>query len=150
MRFIAAQRPSNDRDLIVRTLRWGIGVAIGLGLIWAVLIGFTRSWIANAFHVPVAMMPEAHDALLIFGIGVLLMFPTQALNAALQGFERLDLSNLSVILGVTTQTLALYIGLHAGAGQLAQLVLHERLRQLGVALQYVRDPGQAPRRSKRT
>jgi len=33
MRFLAAQRPTGDRPALMRTLRWGLVVALGLGLI---------------------------------------------------------------------------------------------------------------------
>jgi O-antigen/teichoic acid export membrane protein len=116
LRFIAAQRSTSNRQALVRTIRLGMFGAVALGVLWAVVIAVARDRIATAFHVPAAMMPEAMDALLVFGIGVLLVFPTQTILASLQGFERLDLSNLSLIVGVTAQTLALYVGLGAGGG----------------------------------
>jgi O-antigen/teichoic acid export membrane protein len=116
MRFVAAQRPSSDRQALSRTVRAGVWVALGLGLIWAVVVELTRGWIARAFHVPAAVMSEALDALAIFGIGVLVVFPTQAVVASLQGFERIDLSNLCVTLGVVVHVVFLCVGLSAGAG----------------------------------
>ncbi len=116
MRFIAAQRPSSDRQALLRTVRAGVWVALGLGLVWAVVVELTRGWLARAFHVPAVVMPEALDALVIFGIGVLIVFPAQALVASLKGFERIDLSTLCVTLGVVVQVLFLYVSLSAGAG----------------------------------
>lgn len=151
VRFIAAQRPMNDRQALMGTLRWGLGVALGMGVIWLVVIAVLRQWIAHAFHVPVAMIPEALDALLIFGIGILLMFPAQILMAALLGFERLDLSNTCMVLGILAHVLVLYLALKAGAGirgaavagvvgqavtgGLAVIMVRGRLREVG--------PGQA-------
>jgi O-antigen/teichoic acid export membrane protein len=116
MRFVAAQRPSSDRQALLRTVRAGLWVAFGLGLIWAVAIELTRGWFARGFHVPAAVMPEALDALMIFGVGVLVIFPTQALVASLQGFERIDLSNICQTLGVVVHVVVLCVSLSAGGG----------------------------------
>jgi Na+-driven multidrug efflux pump len=116
LRFIAAQRPLRGRQALVKTLHWGLWAAVGLGLVWMVAVELSRGWIAGVFHVPPGMMPEALDALLIFGIGVLLIFPAQALMASLKGFERIDLSNLCMALGVGVHVLFLYINLSAGLG----------------------------------
>ena len=116
IRYIASHRPQENRRVLLRTLRGGLVAAILLGAVWALLIVMTRGWITTAFHVPAAMTPEALAALLVFALGVLLMFPAQALMAALQGFERLDLSNLSLISGITVQIIVLFAGLRDGGG----------------------------------
>jgi O-antigen/teichoic acid export membrane protein len=116
IRFVAAERGSGDRRGLTRTLWRGLRLAITLGLFWALFVALARGWIASAFHVPEAMVPETLDALLIFGIGILLMFPAQVLMGSLQGFERLDLSNVCTGLSVAAQVLALYLGLAAGGG----------------------------------
>lgn len=116
LRFIAAHRPSGDRRALARTLRFGIGAAVGLGLVWAVLIAILRGWIVTLFHVPESMVPETMSALLTFAIGVQLMFPAQVLMASLRGFERLDLSNLCMVFGVIAQVVILIVALSAGAG----------------------------------
>ncbi len=116
MRFIAAQRHLDDRQALVKTLRRGVWAATGLGLAWMLAIALSRAWIAEAFHVPTAMMSEAFDAMLIFGLGVLLVFPAQALMWTLKGFERIDLSNLCMALGVGVHVLVLCINLSAGFG----------------------------------
>ena len=116
LRFIAVQRPSGDRRSLARTLRWGLWGAIALGLIWSALIVLTRGWIATSFHVPDNLRPEALDSLVIFAAGTLLIFPVQVLVASLQGFERLDLSNLCMFLGVLAQSLVLVAGISAGGG----------------------------------
>lgn len=116
LRFIAAQRHLDDRQALVMTIRRGLWAAAGLGLAWMVAIAVSRGWIAEAFHVPPAMMPEALYAMVIFGIGVLLVFPAQAMMATLKGFERIDLSNLCMTLGVGVHVLVLCINLSAGLG----------------------------------
>ena len=116
IRYLASQRPQQNRRVLLRTLRGGILAAILLGSLWAVLIVLMRGWITTAFHVPSDTTREALAALLVFALGVLLMFPAQATLASLQGFERLDLSNLSLILGVTAQTIVLFAGLRDGGG----------------------------------
>jgi O-antigen/teichoic acid export membrane protein len=87
-----------------------------LGLIWSAFIVFARGWIAGAFHVPPGLEPEASSALLVFALGTLLIFPAQVLLATLQGFERLDLSNICVVLGVLAQSVALVFGVSRGGG----------------------------------
>lgn len=116
LRFIAAQRPLGDRMALVRTLRWGLAVAFGLGTIWAVVTWCSRSWLVTAFHVPAPMVSEALRALLIFGAGVLFLLPTQALTNSLQGFERIDLSNICTTSGIVVHVVALYFALSAGLG----------------------------------
>ena len=116
IRFIAAQRPSGERKSLLRTLRWGLSGALGLGLIWSVFILLSRGWLARVFHVPAALGPEASTAFLIFALGIFLIFPVQVLLASLQGFERLDLSNLCMVFGVLAQSLALLIGVSRGGG----------------------------------
>lgn len=116
LRFIAAQRHLDDRQALVKTLRRGQWAATGIGLAWMVAIAVSRSWIAEAFHVPPAMLPEALDAMLIFGISVMLVFPAQALMASLKGFERIDLSNLCMTVSVGIHVLVLCINLSAGLG----------------------------------
>ena len=116
IRFISAERASGDRGGLTRTLRRGLRLALGLGVLWAVVVVLARGWIAKAFRVPEAMTRETLEALLVFAVGVLLLFPTQVLTGSLQGFERLDLSNLCVVLGVAAQVLVLYLGLAAGGG----------------------------------
>jgi len=116
IRFISAERASGDRGGLTRTLRRGLRLALGLGVLWAVVVVLARGWIAKAFRVPEAMTPETLEALLVFAVGVLLLFPTQVLTGSLQGFERLDLSNLCVVLGVAAQVIVLYLGLAAGGG----------------------------------
>lgn len=115
-RFIAAQRPSDGRRALVRTLRWGLWVALAQGLAWGAAIVLARGWIASAFHVPTPIRPEALDALVIFAIGVVLLFPAQVLMASLQGFERLDLSNLCWAISVMSHVAALFVGLSLGGG----------------------------------
>lgn len=122
VRFIAAQRPTGDRRALTKTLRWGLGVAFSLGIIWSVCIVVGREWIATAFHVPAAMRSETMAGLLIFAGSALLMFPAQVLLASLQGFERMDLSNLCMFLGVAAQTVALVLGVSAGGGVVAAAV----------------------------
>jgi len=116
IRFISAERASGDRAALTRTLRRGLRLALGLGLFWAVVVVVMRGWITSAFKVPEGMRPETLAALLVFAVGVLLLFPVQVLTGSLQGFERLDLSNLCLFLGVMAHALALYLGLAAGGG----------------------------------
>jgi O-antigen/teichoic acid export membrane protein len=114
--FIAAQRATGDRNTLGRTLRRGLRFALGLGLFWGAVIALGRGWIAHAFHVPAAMIPEALNAMLVFAVGIFLLFPAQMMLGALQGFERLDLSNLCMFLGVAAQVLALYVVLWTRGG----------------------------------
>lgn len=116
LRFIAAQRPSKDRAGLLRTLRWGLLAGLGLGLLWAVVIWVARSWIVHAFHVPGPLVGVALDALVVFGFGVLLLFPMQVLTASLQGFERIDLSNLALAVGVVVHVGVLCLALSTGWG----------------------------------
>ena len=116
VRFIAAQRPQNDRRALLRTLTWGLKVALVLGVIWLAAIVLLRQWIAHAFHVPAEMVPEALQALVIFGIGIFLLFPAQILMATLMGFERLDLSNFCMVSGIFAHVLTLFALLSRGAG----------------------------------
>ncbi len=116
LRFIAAQRPTNDRRALVKILRRGLWAALGLGVVWALAIELSRAWIARLFHVPAPMMSEALDALRIFGIGVFLLFFTQALTASLQGFERIDLANLCTALGVVAHVIVLFVAITSGGG----------------------------------
>jgi O-antigen/teichoic acid export membrane protein len=144
--FIAAQSATGDRKALTRTLGRGLRFALGLGLFWAMIIALCRGWIATAFHVPAAMIPETLSAMLVFAIGVFLLFPAQMMLGALQGFERLDLSNLCMFLGVAAQVLALYVALVAGGdlravaaagvfgqavtGAVAWVMLRQQLREL--------------------
>ena len=116
IRFIAVERVSGDRRGLERTLGRGFRLALGLGVCWALLVILTRSWIAQAFHVPAAMRTETLGALLVFAIGVLFMLPVQVLTGSLRGFERLDLANICTILGVLAHVSALFLGLSAGGG----------------------------------
>ena len=116
LRYVATQRPAGDREAIRKTLRWGMWASMGLGLIWALAVGLLRNWIATIFHVPPEMVQETLAALLIFAIGVLMIFPVQALLSSLKGFERIDYSNLCQTVGVGVHVLALWITLSAGGG----------------------------------
>ena len=115
-RFIAAQRATDGRQALIRTLRWGLWVALVQGLAWGVVIVLGRGWIVTAFHVPAPIRAEALDALVIFAIGVVLLFPAQVLMASLQGFERLDLSNFCWASSVVLHALVLFAGLSIGGG----------------------------------
>ncbi|HET9325231.1 MAG TPA: oligosaccharide flippase family protein [Candidatus Eisenbacteria bacterium] len=116
IRFIAAERASEDRLAVRRTLGRGLWLAGALGVFWALAVVVARSGIAGAFRVPAPLVPETLQALLIFSLGVLLTFPIQVLAGSLQGFERLDLSNLCMVLGVAVHIVALYLGLTVGGG----------------------------------
>jgi O-antigen/teichoic acid export membrane protein len=116
IRFVATGRASGDRRSLGRTLARGIGLALGLGVFWALLVMVMRPWIAHAFHVPAEITVETLEALRVFAVGVLLLLPSQALTAALQGFERFDLSNLCMVLGVAAQMPILYLGIAGGGG----------------------------------
>lgn len=116
MRFVASARGSGDGEGLHRTLRRGLGLAFGLGAIWAVATLLARGWIVSAFRVPVPLVPETLEALLIFAAAVFLIFPAQSMLGALQGFERFDLSNTCQVCGVAAQIVCLYLGLAAGGG----------------------------------
>jgi len=116
IRFIAVERASGDRRGLEPTLSSGFKLSLSLGLFWALVVALGRGWIAQAFHVPADMIVETDEALLIFAVGLLLLLPVQVLTGSLQGFERLDLSNLCLFFGVAAQVLALYLGLAAGGG----------------------------------
>jgi O-antigen/teichoic acid export membrane protein len=116
IRFIAAQRPAHDRCALLRTLRRGLWAAFGLGLAWTMVVLLARGWVVTAFHVPPAMSGEVRDALVIFAISVLFLFPVQAMMASLTGFERVDLTNACMFAGVATNVLVLWVSLSAGAG----------------------------------
>jgi O-antigen/teichoic acid export membrane protein len=148
VRFVATGRASGGRQILRKTLVRGLRLALGLGLFWALVVVLTRHWIASAFHVPTEIIGETLDALGVFAVGVLLLFPTQVLTGALQGFERLDHSNLCVLLGVTAQMPILYLGIAAGGGLMcvaaagaigqavtglfAAVLLRRELRRVGV------------------
>lgn len=116
IRFIAAQRPGRDRRALLRTLRRGLWVALALGLAWTLIVMLARGWVVTTFHVPPPMTDEVLGALVIFAISVLFLFPVQAMMASLTGFERVDLTNVCMFLGVMTNVLVLWISLSAGAG----------------------------------
>jgi O-antigen/teichoic acid export membrane protein len=116
IRFIAADRAAGDRAALRQTLRRGLGLGLGLGVLWAGLVLGCRGWIVSAFRVPAEVVPETLGALMLFAIGVLLTFPVQVLTGALQGFERVDLSNLAVLFGVGAHVGAIYLTLLAGGG----------------------------------
>ena len=116
VRFVAAQRPGGSRRALAKTVGWGLWAALAMGLVWALALELSRGWIGKAFHVPPGLMPEALDALLIFAIGVVIMFPAQVMMASLQGFERIDLSNLCMTVGVLVHVVLLYLALAAGLG----------------------------------
>jgi O-antigen/teichoic acid export membrane protein len=116
VRFVAALRGTGNRHALVKTIVWGTWAALGMGLVWAIAMEFARGWISHAFHVPPGLLTEAFDALLIFALGVVIMFPAQSLMATLQGFERIDLSNLCMSLGVLVHVALLYFALKAGYG----------------------------------
>jgi len=116
LRYIATQRPTGSRRALARTIRWGFWAAIGLGLIWGLGLELSRFWIAKGFHVPVSLLHETYDALLVFAVGVVILFPAQALTASLQGFERIDLSNVCVVSGVLAHVLLLCVAVSTGWG----------------------------------
>lgn len=116
IRFLAALRPAGGRHVLRRTLGRGLGAAFALGLLWAVAVQVAKPWIVTAFHVPPGMIPEVMDALTIFGVGILLLFPVQAMTASLYGFERVDLSNLCTFLGVVAHVAVLCASLAFGGG----------------------------------
>lgn len=121
-RFVAAKRGSGDGAGLRRTLRKGLGLGLGLGLVWAIFVVVTRGWVVGIFRVPSPIVPETLEALILFALAVLLMFPAQVILGSLQGFERLDLSNLCMAIGVASQVVTLYVGLAAGAGLKAAAV----------------------------
>jgi len=116
IRFIAVERAAGDRRGLKRTLGRGFRLSLTLGLFWAATVALGRGWIAHAFHVPPGMLTETDGALLIFAAGVLLLLPVQVMSGTLQGFERLDLSNLCMFFGVAAQVLAIFVGLATGGG----------------------------------
>lgn len=119
IRFIAIERASGDRHAIVKTLVRGMQLSIALGLLWALVVVVVREGITQAFRVPTELVPETLTSLMIFAVGVFFTFPVQTLTGALQGFERLDSSNLATVVGVVAHVVALYLGLSAGGGLLA-------------------------------
>ena len=129
-RFVASARGAGESQSLLRTLRRGLMLAIGLGLLWAAVVVLARPWIVHVFRVPPSLIPETQQALVMFAAAVLILFPTQVMMGSLQGFERIDLSNLCLVSGVATQVVALYFGLatHNGlqaaamAGVAGQLV----------------------------
>lgn len=116
IRFIAVESAAGDRRGLRRTLSKGLRLSLGLGILWAVVIYVGRSAITTAFHVPSELVQEVHEALLVFAVGSLLLQPVQVLTGSLQGFERLDLSNVCGFVGVAAQTAILYVGLAGGGG----------------------------------
>jgi O-antigen/teichoic acid export membrane protein len=116
MRYVASARGTGDGEGLHRTLRRGLALAFGLGAFWAGVVVLARGWIVNGFHVPVPLVPETLEALLIFAAAVLLIFPAQSMIGSLQGFERFDLSNTCQVSGVAAQIVCLYFGLAAGGG----------------------------------
>lgn len=115
-RFIAVERAEGDRRALQRTLGKGFRLSLALGVIGAAIVVMTRSWMTTAFHVPVALVPETLQALVVFAIGCLLLQPVQVLTGSLQGFERLDLSNTCMTAGVAAHVGLLCVGLAAGGG----------------------------------
>lgn len=115
-RFIAGARGSGDGAGLRRILRRGIGVTLALGVVWGLVVVMSRGWIAHIFRVPGPLVEETLGALVVFSIAVMLLFPAHAVLGALQGFERLDLSNACLVVGVGAQVATLTLGLALGGG----------------------------------
>ena len=85
-RFVASARGAGESQSLLRTLRRGLMLAIGLGLLWAAVVVLARPWIVHVFRVPPSLIPETQQALVMFAAAVLILFPTQVMMGSLQGF----------------------------------------------------------------
>src|SRR6185295_12110146 len=67
-------------------------------------------------HVPASLAPEVSTSLAVFALSMFAFSMTQVLNGALIGFQRLDLSNLCFLSGLTLHTTILVLALWQGFG----------------------------------
>ena len=121
-RHVALGIADHDTGGVRRTVRNGVLVALGLGLVWAAAGWLGRDWLIARFHVPAIAVPEAHRALGLYAVALMLGALSQVLQGVLMGLERLDRFNLAFLAGVGVHTALLITGLARGGGLVAAAV----------------------------
>jgi O-antigen/teichoic acid export membrane protein len=111
-----------DRGEARRVVLRSLGIGASLGLVWSVACVLGRDLFVRFFHVPGAWVSEVERSLLVFALSLLLYSTAQVLQWTLMGFQRFDLSNLSILAGLGVNTGVLVAGLAAGWGLLATAV----------------------------
>jgi O-antigen/teichoic acid export membrane protein len=91
-------------------------VALGLGVIWLLACVLGRAVFCRLFHVPDALAAEVRASLLVFGASMALLSVSQVYQGALAGLQRLDLSNVALLGGLSVNVAILLVGLARGGG----------------------------------
>jgi len=115
-RYVALSLARGDRHELLSVFRRSVAVSVGLGVLWFAGCLLFRGQLIRAFHVPAAIAPEVDRSLVVFAVSLFAFSITQVINATLTGFQRLDLSNLCFLSGLTLHTTVLAIVLTHGFG----------------------------------
>src|SRR5262249_51885884 len=110
-RYTALAVARGDHRSLISTLRRALLLRGLIGLAWFVVVIVGRGALVEAFHVPAPLRAEVSRSLIVFGFAMFAFAVTQVLNGALNGFQRLDLSNACFLSGLTLHTLVLFLGL---------------------------------------
>lgn len=121
-RFVAVSAARGDRLGATSVLRRSLSLGAAVGLFWCIACLALRGEFVSAFHVPEILAPEVGRSLGWFALSMLAFSITQVLCGALQGFQRLDLSNIAMVAGLAVQGAVLVGGLWMGKGLIATAV----------------------------
>ncbi|HZB24330.1 MAG TPA: hypothetical protein VE444_10850, partial [Gaiellaceae bacterium] len=132
VRTVAAARAAGDNELVLRTIRAATVVMTFAGAAGAALA------VAGAFALtPLAAASEEEGfrrGMLVLAAAMLVRFPSTAYAATLNGYQRYDLSNLSIAVTTILSALGSVVAVEAGGSVFGLAVAHAIALVCGGAL----------------
>jgi O-antigen/teichoic acid export membrane protein len=116
MRFVARGVARADRGAVRWSVTRSLWVSGALGVVWGVACIACRSAFLEGFHVPPFWQEEVRSSLLVFAATLFVFSFTQVFQGVLVGLQRMDLSNVYLMVGVVAHAAVLIIGLARGWG----------------------------------
>lgn len=115
-RFVALGLGRADPGYVRLAVRRALLLATALGLAWGTIFVLVRFPIMALLNIPAEVQEATATAMLFLGLWMAIFAPAQALQGVLMGFQRLDLSNLALVVGVVVHVGALAFLLSMGRG----------------------------------
>ena len=115
-RFLAAVSARGNRFEARRVLLRSVTLSFGLGLMWAAVCLLSRGLFLDFFHIPAALQGEVRTSLAVFALSLMLFMISQVLLGGLVGLQRLDLSNLYMLIGLSVHLAVVMAAVSRGYG----------------------------------
>lgn len=119
VRFVAYYEARGDRDGVERTITTSLGVLAVPGML-ALIVGFAVAAVfPSLFNLDPQVATAARWVCVLFAVDLACSIPSDTFGATLQGLQRFDLVNTTLIVGTLAQAVAWAIVAALGGGLVA-------------------------------